>query len=104
MHTRKSPFNPSLVDLKFFDENGLNLPMNAEKSAELLFFREDFVRADSEETGEISFPVGGFDTYVDGFIKSIDGKVVKERGFHIVLDHSHGSSALLFPRISYNFV
>ena len=41
----ESPFNPSFVDLKFFDENGLNLPMSAEKSAELLFFREDFVRA-----------------------------------------------------------
>jgi len=99
VHTRKSPFNPSLVDLKFFDENGLNLPMNAEKSAELLFFREDFVRADSEETGEISFPVGGFDTYVDGFIKAIDGKAVKERGYHIVIDYSFGSSTLIFPRI-----
>ena len=99
VHTRKSPFNPSFVDLKFFDENGLNLPMNVEKNAELLFFREDFVRADSEETGEISFPVGGFDTYVDGFIKAIDGKVVKERGFNIVIDYSYGSSTLIFPRI-----
>src|SRR3972149_5191374 len=99
VHTRKSPFNPSFVDLKFFDENGLNLPMNVEKNAELLFFREDFVRADSEETGEISFPVGGFDTYVDGFIKAIDGKAVKERGFNIVIDYSYGSSTLIFPRI-----
>jgi len=99
VHTRKSPFNPSFVDLKFFDEHGLNLPMNVEKNAELLFFREDFVRADSEETGEISFPLGGFDTYVDGFIKSIDGRTVKERGFHIVIDYSFGSSSLIFPRI-----
>ncbi len=99
VHTRKSPFNPSFVDLKFFDDSGMNLPMSMERSIEMLFFREDFVRADTEETGEISFPVGGFDTYVDGFIKAIDVKCVKERGFNIVLDHSHGSSALLFPRI-----
>jgi mannose-1-phosphate guanylyltransferase/phosphomannomutase len=99
VHTRKSPFDPSFTDLKFFDESGLNLPMSLERSIELLFFREDFVRADTEETGEISFPAGGFDTYVDGFLKAIDVKCVKERGFNIVLDHSHGSSALLFPRI-----
>ncbi len=99
VHTRKSPFNPSFVDLKFFDDSGMNLPMSMERSIEMLFFREDFVRADTEETGEISFPVGGFDTYVDGFIKAIDVKCVKERGFNIVLDHSHGSSALIFPRI-----
>ncbi len=99
VHTRKSPFDSSFVDLKFFDDSGLNLPVSAERSIELLFFREDFVRADTEETGEISFPVGGFDTYVDGFLRAIDVKTVKERGFNIVLDHSHGSSALLFPRI-----
>ena len=99
VHTRKSPFDPSFVDLKFFDDSGLNLPLGMERNIELLFFREDFVRADTEETGEISFPVGGFDTYVDGFLNAIDVKVVKERGFNIVLDHSYGSTALLFPRI-----
>ncbi len=99
VHTRKSPFDPSFVDLKFFDENGMNLPMGLERSVETLFFREDFVRADNEETGEISFPVGGFDTYVDGFLKAIDARRVKERGFNIVLDYSFGSSTLIFPRI-----
>src|SRR3989304_8699573 len=99
VHTRKSPFDPSFVDLKFFDDTGLNVPVSVERSIEFLFFREDFVRADSEEAGEISFPVGGFDTYVDGFLKAIDVKTVKERGFNIVLDHSSGSSALIFPRI-----
>jgi mannose-1-phosphate guanylyltransferase/phosphomannomutase len=99
VHTRKSPFDPSFVDLKFFDDSGLNLPLGMERNIELLFFREDFVRADTEETGEISFPVGGFDTYVDGFLKAINVRVVKERGFNIVLDHSYGSSALIFPRI-----
>jgi len=99
VHTRKSPFDPSFVDLKFFDDSGLNLPLGMERNIELLFFREDFVRADTEETGEISFPVGGFDTYVDGFLKAINVKVVKERGFNIVLDHSYGSTALIFPRI-----
>jgi phosphomannomutase len=79
VHTRKSPFESSYVDLKFFDDNGLNLPMALERSIELLFFREDFVRADNEETGEISFPVGGFDTYVDGFLKAIDVNAVKKR-------------------------
>ena len=48
------------MDLKFFDESGLNLPVGAERNIELLFFREDFVRADTEETGEISFPSYNF--------------------------------------------
>ncbi|MDG6907911.1 MAG: hypothetical protein JRN20_19250, partial [Nitrososphaerota archaeon] len=49
-----------------------------------LFFREDFVRADIEETGEITFPVGGFDLYIDGFSKSVDARSIKERNYNIV--------------------
>jgi mannose-1-phosphate guanylyltransferase/phosphomannomutase len=99
VHTRKSPFNPSFVDLKFFDDSGLDLPMGLEKNIENLFFREDFVRADIDETGGITFPVGGFDLYVDGFLKSVDAKTIAARNYNIVLDYSHGSSSIIFPRI-----
>ena len=99
VHTRKSPFNPSFVDLKFFDDSGLDLPMTLEKNIENLFFREDFVRADIEDTGGITFPVGGFDLYVDGFLKSVDTKAIAARGYNIVLDYSYGSSSVIFPRI-----
>ena len=99
VHTRKSPYNPSFVDLKFFDENGLNLSMGLEKNVENQFFREDFVRADIDETGEITFPVGGFDTYVDGFVKGVDADAIKARGFNVVIDYSYGSASLIFPRI-----
>jgi mannose-1-phosphate guanylyltransferase / phosphomannomutase len=99
VHTRKSPFNPKFIDLKFFDESGLNLSVVQERSIENLFFRDDFVRADIDESGEISFPVGGVDTYVDGFLKNVDGKAVRERLYNIVIDHSYGATALIFPRI-----
>jgi mannose-1-phosphate guanylyltransferase/phosphomannomutase len=99
VHTRKSPYNPSFVDLKFFDDSGLDLSMGMEKSIETLFFREDFVRADIEETGVITFPVGGFDLYVDGFLKSVDAKAIESRKYNIVIDYSYGSSSVIFPRI-----
>ncbi|MEW6720687.1 MAG: sugar phosphate nucleotidyltransferase [Thermodesulfobacteriota bacterium] len=99
VHTRKSPYNPSFVDLKFFDDSGLDLSMGAEKGIESLFFREDFVRAEIEETGVITFPVGGFDSYVDGFLKSVDTSAIAARHYNIVLDYSYGSSSVIFPRI-----
>jgi mannose-1-phosphate guanylyltransferase/phosphomannomutase len=99
VHTRKSPFNPSFVDLKFFDDSGLDLPMGLEKNIENFFFREDFVRAEIDDTGGITFPVGGFDLYVDGFLKSVDAKAIAGRHYTIVLDYSYGSSSVIFPRI-----
>ena len=99
VHIRKSPFNPSFLDIKFFDDSGLDLPMGLEKNIENMFFREDFVRADIEETGGITFPLGGFDLYIDSFLKSVDARAIKERNYNIVLDYSYGSSAVIFPRI-----
>jgi mannose-1-phosphate guanylyltransferase/phosphomannomutase len=99
VHTRKSPFNPKFIDLKFFDDTGLDLSMALEKNIESLFFREDFVRADLDDTGQITFPVGGFDIYVDGFLKSVESRAIRARGFNIVIDYSYGGSALIFPRI-----
>jgi len=99
VHTRKSPYNPSFVDLKFFDDSGLDLPMALEKNIENLFFREDFVRAEIDETGGITFPVGGFDLYVDGFLKCVDTKTIASRNYNIIIDYSYGSSAVIFPRI-----
>ena len=43
--------------------------------------------------------MGGFDFYIDGFVKSVDARVIKERNYNIVLYYSYGSSAVIFPRI-----
>ena len=99
VHTRKSPFNAKFIDLKFFDDSGLDLSVGMERSLEQLFYREDFARAEIEESGDISFPVGGFDKYVDGFVKTVNAESIRKRGFNIVIDHSHGATALIFPRI-----
>src|SRR3990170_2645017 len=99
VHTRRSPFDASVIDLIFFDNKGLNLHPNQEKTIERLFFREDFRRAKMEETGEMVFPVHGFEYYQNGFISSIDVEAIKRANFKMVLDYSYGSSARIFPSI-----
>ena len=99
IHTRRSPFDSDVVDLKFFDNKGLNLHPSKEKAIERLFFREDFRRAQMEETGEMVFPIHGFEYYQNGFIPSIDIEAIKKADFKMVLDYSYGSSARIFPAI-----
>ena len=99
IHTRRSPFEPDIIDLKFFDNKGLALHSNQEKAIERLFFREDFRRAHMEETGEMMFPLHGFEYYQNGFMSSIDAEVIKKANLKIVLDYSYGSSSRIFPSI-----
>ncbi len=99
VHTRRSPFDRDVIDIKFFDNKGLNLHPNQEKGIERLFFREDFGRATLEETGEMVFPIHGFEYYQNGFMSSIDADAIKRANFKIVLDYSYGSSSGIFPAI-----
>ncbi len=99
IHTRRSPFDPKLLDLKFFDNKGLDLHSGYEKTIEKLFFREDFERVTIDETGEMVFPIHGLEYYQNGFMSTIDTEAIRKANFKIVLDYSYGSSTRIFPAI-----
>lgn len=98
-HTRRSPMDPQLMDLKFFDASGLDLHPGQEKTIENLFFREDFARVRFEETGQMDFPAYGLETYQSGFMSLIDVDTIRKAGFKMVLDYSYGSPSSIFPAI-----
>ena len=99
IHTRRSPFDPQVLDLKIFDNRGLDLHPGYEKTIEKLFFQEDFPRVPMEDTGEVIFPIHAFEYYQSGFMTNIDVEAINRAGFKIVLDYSYGSSSRIFPAI-----
>ncbi|MFH1074621.1 MAG: mannose-1-phosphate guanyltransferase [Candidatus Firestonebacteria bacterium] len=99
MHVRMSPFDAEKVDIKFFDEQGIDLASAKEKSIEGLFFREDFRRAPFQEVGEISFPSHAIDHYREGFLQEVDKEAIRKRKFKLVLDYGFGSSSTIFPSL-----
>ncbi len=98
-HTRKSPYDPQLLDIKFFDARGLEIAPDREKSIERLFFMEDFERASMDEIGTLSFPHAGTDRYRDGLLESVDRDVARKAGLKMVLDYAFGSASSIFPAV-----
>ena len=99
VHVRKSPYDPQLVDIKFYDPRGVEVPPDREKSVERLFFMEDFYRAPMEETGVLTFPHAGTDRYRDGLLKSVEAEVIRRAGLRMVLDYAFGSASAIFPGV-----
>ena len=99
-HVRKSPFDPQVIDIKFFDSVGMDLTPSKEKQVERLFFGEDFERVPMEDTGELSFPFYRVaEQYKDGFVHYVDAKAISERRLKIVIDYAYGSASQIFPSI-----
>ncbi len=99
IHVRKSPYDPQVIDIKFFDIGGVDLSFTKEKSIEQLFFREDFRRAKVEDTGELSFPGRIIEDYKEGFLNAIDHKAISDARLRVVIDYAFGDGATLFPTI-----
>jgi len=98
-HVRKSPYDPKLIDIKFFDAEGKELPSVKEKGIENLFFREDFRRAGIDEAGEISFPPRALEYYQEGFKQALDYERIRQANFKLVIDYAWGSAEGIFPQL-----
>ena len=99
VHTRRSPYDPELMDLKFFDERGMDISTSREKGIERLFFREDFRRATTDNTGTLSFPEYDIEYYQDGILNFINQQAIRSRSFKIVIDYAYSSAATIFPAV-----
>lgn len=99
VNVRLSPFDNRVVDIQFFDANGLNISHEAEREIEKVFFREDFRRVYLDEIGLINYAPLVAERYTEGFLAAIDGAAIQRGGFRIVVDYANAPPALVLPEI-----
>ena len=90
IHVRMSPFDPRVVDIRFIDSQGVNQSTAAERAIERNYFREDFRRAFLNEIGLIEYAYQPIVSYTEDFMRHVDAQRVRDYGFNLVTDYSHG--------------
>lgn len=99
IHVRRSPFDPKVVDILFFDADGRDLPPGKTQSIERLFAREDFPRSGPDGTGDLNFPTRVVDRYQQDFLSHVARERIAERRFNLVLDYAYGTTVNVLPGI-----
>jgi mannose-1-phosphate guanylyltransferase/phosphomannomutase len=64
-----------------------------------MFLREDFSRAQPEDTGVIEFPHRVMEGYREGLLSYIDTQAIREAKYKVVIDYAYGAAAGIFPSI-----
>ncbi|MBW7883798.1 MAG: NTP transferase domain-containing protein [Caldilineaceae bacterium] len=90
IHVRISPFDQRVVDIRIIDGQGLNQSTSAERTIERNFFREDFRRAFLNEIGVIAYAHEPIASYTEDFMHHVDAERIRDYGFRLVSDYSHG--------------
>src|SRR5260370_33503387 len=85
VHVRLPPSDARVVDIKFFDQYGLDINKTTERKIENLFFREDFRRVYLNDLGAIEVLEDSdvVSPYLDGFMKAVDTPLVRRRKFRL---------------------
>jgi mannose-1-phosphate guanylyltransferase/phosphomannomutase len=99
VHFRQSPENPTITEILFYDNDGLLIDTNTEKSIERIFFRESFRRVNYNEIGEIKDEPLPLKSYKEKFLSLIDQESIKSHKFKIITDLLNGSTSIIYPDI-----
>jgi mannose-1-phosphate guanylyltransferase/phosphomannomutase len=101
IHVRLSPFDSRVVDIKFFDKDGIDIDTSTERRIESSFFREDYRRVYLDEIGRISYPGNVEETYVSGFLRALRVEALSAIGenFNIVVDYANAHASGILPGI-----
>ncbi len=101
VHVRLSPFDNRTIDIRFYDQRGLEIDKNSERKIETVFFREDFRRVYLDEIGRIDYASQPIEKYTADFLKRIDTNNLKPgtRGRKVVLDYSSANTGAVMSGI-----
>ncbi|HDP70256.1 MAG TPA: mannose-1-phosphate guanyltransferase [Actinobacteria bacterium] len=99
IHIQVSPFDPQVIEISFFDTNGINLSEAEQRKIERGYYREDFRRAFHNEVGETSFPTLSYEYYADALLKKTANAEIRKKKFRIIVDYAYGNSALVLPQL-----
>jgi mannose-1-phosphate guanylyltransferase/phosphomannomutase len=99
VHVQTSPVDPRSVDIRIFDDHGLDLDKRTERKLESLYFREDIRRVSHYEMGRIIRRDGQTDRYVEEILSKVDLEAVRGSAFKVLVDYNNGAAALALPRV-----
>ena len=99
IHVQTSPLDPRSIDVRLFDNQGLDFDKRQERKLENLFFREDIRRVSHYEMGSIGYPTGVPERYINDLLSRLDVETVRPKAFKVLLDYDNGVTANMLPRV-----
>jgi mannose-1-phosphate guanylyltransferase/phosphomannomutase len=99
IHVRRAPSDPEILEVRLYQEDGRELTTAERSEIDRLFFRMDFKRAKVDNSGSISAPDYGPESYEKVFLKNIDMEAIAEAPMRVAVDYSFGSTLKILPSL-----
>jgi mannose-1-phosphate guanylyltransferase/phosphomannomutase len=96
---RISAFDPQSIEIRFYDELGIDISESKQRDIEKIFYQANFRRAFVGEIGAIMFPPRMLEMYSKALLQALDLTRMREKRFRVAIDYAFGSASMVFPAI-----
>jgi mannose-1-phosphate guanylyltransferase/phosphomannomutase len=97
IHVGTSQVDPEIVQIKFFQQPGIQLSASMQKEIEKNFMRGELRRASFGDIGSISYPARVRESYAQDLLDSLDVEAIRNRGFRLVVDYGFSAASYVLP-------
>src|SRR4029450_10338214 len=85
---------PDLVQIRFFEEPGIQLGTALQKEIETHFTRGELRRSAATGVGNVDYPVRARESYAEDLLETLDQNAIRAREFSIAVDFADAAACL----------
>jgi mannose-1-phosphate guanylyltransferase/phosphomannomutase len=96
-HVGTSQADPEVVQIKFFEQPGIQVSAALQKEIEKNFTRGELRRVGFGDIGSISYPARVRESYAQDLLDGLDAEAIRTRGFRLVVDYGFSAASFVLP-------
>jgi mannose-1-phosphate guanylyltransferase/phosphomannomutase len=98
-HVGTSQSDPEVIQIRFFEQPGIQLTAALQKEVEKHFARRELRRAAASGVGNVSYPARVRESYAQDLLDTVDIEAIRARGFRIVVDYGYSAASTVLPLV-----
>jgi mannose-1-phosphate guanylyltransferase / phosphomannomutase len=98
-HVGTSQVDPEVVQIRFFEQPGIQLSPALQKEIEKNYTRGELRRVGFGDIGRITYPARIRETYSQDLLASLDREAIRTRGFRLVVDYGFSAASYVLPEV-----
>jgi mannose-1-phosphate guanylyltransferase / phosphomannomutase len=99
IHVGVSQSDPERIQIRFFEQPGIQMTPTMEKEVAKHFNRREFRRVSFGDIGNVTYPARVREEYAQDLLSTLDVKAIRSRNFRIVVDYGHSASSFVLPLV-----
>jgi mannose-1-phosphate guanylyltransferase/phosphomannomutase len=89
--------DPELLEIRFYEQPGIQLTAGLQKEIEKHFTRLELRRAAFTAVGNVTYPARVREGYAQDLLSGLDVEAIRNRGYRIVVDYGYSATSYVLP-------